>query len=172
MKELADIFSNFILLRVYLPGLLFVVFFKLSGLPAKPPCFYVPLGEAASVWMLLPVIIGQCFHLVTATVLLAFGVEQVKDKKKPWVPACIQRRVAGQNIYVKNSETVGRIFHFGQLYVNCFIALFVCAILNWKSGQHCWGYFLFILSVVALGASVLNFLYGRGLLADSNYKVE
>lgn len=172
MKELADIFSNFILLRIYLPGLLFVVLFKLSGLTVKPFISYSPLGETTVVWVLLPVAIGQCFHLVTAAILLGFGVEQVKDRHKPRVPPCISRRVEGWNIYTKNNETVKRIFHFGQLYANCAIALIICTYLNWDCGQKEWGFQLGALSLFALTASILNFLYGRAILADPDYKSE
>jgi hypothetical protein len=167
---IGEIFGNFIILRIYLPGLMFLTLFKLSSLSDSIP-FSKSLGESDLEWIILPIVLGQLFHLVTGAFSLVFGFEQIKDMQKTRVSKCVQSRVNGGNIYVKDGESAKKMFHFGQLYANSVIALLLHACLNWKYGPHYqWSIASGIFFLLAVICSFLNYQYGRAVLAHKDFK--
>jgi len=166
--SLVEIFSDFLFLRLYLPGLLVVT--TLSGYSF----FDKSIGwervslDSSLVWGIAPLVIGLCLHVIYAFIALATGFEHVSEVGSPCVPVCVLTRVQkSRHIYQNNVDAAKRTFGFGNLYINCFTGLLFCRWGGCFDGLKGWMIaWPWAISAFFLLAGVLNILYGRAILAS------
>jgi hypothetical protein len=169
MFNITEIFSNFLILRLYLPGVVFITLCKLTGLTHLYPF----IADQAIVWTILPIVIGQFFHLIQAMLSLIWGWEHLENKHDPKTCEVILSRVThknARNAYKKNADSASRIFHFAQLYSNLAIALAGVAVLLCVYKIYCiWFIFCVTFTIIASLCSYYNYQYGRAILAHKDY---
>jgi hypothetical protein len=172
-NDIVAVFANFLILRIYVPGLLFVMI--LQTLHASRAPFTTLLTIKEFQWVMIPLVIGQCFHLVSAAISLICGFEQVKNKKEycipPWIrlPGCIRERMQGWSVYGKAPFESAKItFHFAQLYLNCFLAFATLAwIIKGSDPYRPRAFWIILLfAICSLISSIINHWYGRAILVE------
>jgi len=171
-KGIRDLFLNFLVLRLYLPGLIFLTLVAGSAFMKKEFTAFEPgLHGSPIFWVLLPIVVGLFFHLVTASVVLLFGSEQVRKNRESSIYKSIQERIGGRSVYKKDRFAVAKIFQLAQLYGNTAIGLFTFSVINFIWGDNFrWSLFGLIFFSFALICSVWNFQYGRAILAHPDFK--
>lgn len=168
-----EMFSSFLFLRLYLPGLLVVVTLSFYAFLKGIFCIDRILSGGFAIWVILPIVIGLCVHVIYAAAALVCGFEYVPDREESGVPKCVIERVRkGRHTYQKSSDAVKRIFGFAHLYINCSTGLLI------SGGFGCFlevGYGVisgtWLIAVVFFIAGMFNLFYGRAILADSAYEL-
>ena len=163
--SLNDIFADFLLLRIYMPGLIFVILNlfvdrkneinimkKISEIDNYPILLFI----------ILPIVAGQLIHIINASLSLFFGFEQIESIEKP-ICSRIEKRIK-KSIYLIDQESAKRIFQFAQIYANITISLILFLILNWRFIYANEIIYTIFFIVFAIFSSVSNYFYGRGIL--------
>jgi hypothetical protein len=173
LSGIIELFANFLVLRLYLPGINFIFFAHLFN-PTQIGSSY---GTAT--WVLLPIVLGQAFHLPNACFSLAFGFEYCvarpsKEGKGQWWQFYknIQARVDDEQFYIPDTkEYIKRTIHLAQLYVNLSISFLTVYFVSWNLSGWRWSIVIMnVIAIFALLSGVLNHCYVKAVLSSPKFR--
>lgn len=174
--NVVEIFANFLILRLWLPGTLFVFLYQLLAIDL----FNIPYNLSNSdifIWIITPLLAGKFFHLINASISLWKGFEQIKPGGVARFGAFfgdvqeIQNRINGRNVYKKEDDPARKIFFLAQVYANCFLVFVALTILNILNNGLSIKSTVFLLCGAFLSyiCASYNYQYGRCALLLSKY---